>query len=622
MEAANIDEKRWPPRALHAMIDRWKNRGLTPTDVPAQEDAQFANGQAVALYTAYQARLKQLNAADFGDLLVDCISLFRQQTDVLAEYQRRFAYLLVDEYQDTNVAQYLWLRLLAGTKHNICCVGDDDQSIYGWRGAEVDNILRFEKDFPGAKVIRLEHNYRSTPQILAAASGLISANKARLGKTLWTKGDDGDKLTVHGFWDAEEEARHIGGEIEALQSKRHSLNSIAILVRASAQMRAFEDRFIHLDLPYRVVGGPRFYERAEVRDALAYLRIIAQPNDDLAFERIMNKPKRGLGDASLQTLTRTARTMNVSLLRAAQHIVETDEVTGRTRAALRDLVDSFGRWTRAAQTINHMELAELVLDESGYTAMWQADKSADAPGRLENLKELVRSMEKFEGLGAFLEHIALVMDVEQTADADRVTIMTLHAAKGLEFDTVFLPGWEDGLFPSQRSMDENGMAGLEEERRLAYVGITRARKLAKISYALNRRVHGMWQSAIASRFISELPADAVIIETDPLQSGNAFGQDGFGMSVGPHFQSGMASPGWQRARANSGQTFGRMPYLEAQAELVATSDPTAISYSRGERVFHDKFGYGRITAVDGNKLTVAFEKAGEKRVIANFVKRA
>jgi DNA helicase-2/ATP-dependent DNA helicase PcrA len=621
IEAANIDEKRWPPRALLAQIDRWKNRGQTPADVPAAEGAHYA-GKGVELYAAYQARLKQLNAADFGDLLVECIALFRNNPEVLNDYRNRFAYMLVDEYQDTNVAQYLWLRLLAGTRHNICCVGDDDQSIYGWRGAEVDNILRFEKDFPGAKVIRLEHNYRSTPQILAAASGLITANKARLGKTLWTDLPDGEKVGVRGFWDAEEEARHVGEEIEALQHKQERLNSMAILVRTSAQMRAFEERFIHLDLPYRVVGGPRFYERMEIRDALAYLRVVAQPEDDLAFERIFNKPKRGLGDTTLQALHRTARALNTGLLRAARHMVETDELGARTRQALRGLADSFGRWTLTAQTMNHVELAELILDESGYTAMWQADKSAEAPGRLENLKELVRSMEQFENLGGFLEHVALVMEAAESAAADKVTIMTLHSAKGLEFDTVFLAGWEDGLFPSSRAMEEHGLAGLEEERRLAYVGVTRARKRAKISYALNRRVHGMWQSSVASRFIAELPQDAIVMENDPAQLGGHYGRSAFGFSTAPVFDSGYASPGWRRAQANGGKTFGRMPALEGKAELVAVSDPGATDLTRGERVFHDKFGYGRIAAVDGNKVTVDFEKAGEKRVIASFVKRA
>jgi DNA helicase-2/ATP-dependent DNA helicase PcrA len=536
---------------------------------------------------------------------------------VLADYRQRFAYILVDEYQDTNVAQYLWLRLLAGERRNICCVGDDDQSIYGWRGAEVDNILRFERDFPGAKIIRLERNYRSTPHILAAASGLIAANKSRLGKTLWTELGEGERVSVRGVWDAEEEARQIADDIEQVARNRGKLSDIAILVRASFQMRAFEERFVQLGIPYRVVGGPRFYERQEIRDALAYLRVVAQPDDDLAFERIFNKPKRGLGDAALQAVHKMARAMKTPLLAAARALTETDELPARTRSGIRDLVQSFTRWSDQATALSHVELAEMVLDESGYTAMWQADRSAEAPGRLENLKELVRSMEEFENLEGFLEHVSLVMEIEQSDSTDKVTIMTLHGAKGLEFPTVYLPGWEEGLFPSQRTLDENGLQGLEEERRLAYVGLTRARERAKISYAANRRVHGMWQSAMPSRFIAELPQDAIVVESDPgLPYGNS------NLSTAPAFDSGYSSPGWQRAQARRGEVFGSRPAIEAHAELVATSDPAAETFRRGERVFHQKFGYGRITGIDGNKLTVSFDKAGEKRVIANFLARA
>lgn len=618
LDAEKIDEKRWPAKHLLSQIESWKNRGLTPKEVPQAEAGQFGNGKAIDLYSAYQARLKQLNAADFGDLLVECIAIFRQHADVLADYRRRFKYILVDEYQDTNVAQYLWLRLLAGQTHNICCVGDDDQSIYGWRGAEIDNILRFEKDFPGAKVIRLEQNYRSTPEILQAASGLIAHNKGRLGKTLWTDAGAGERITVNGVWDADEEARFVGDEIEALQHKGQPLNSMAILVRASFQMRAFEERFIQLDLPYRVIGGPRFYERQEIRDALAYLRLIAQPADDLAFERILNKPKRGLGDASLQAVNRMARASNVPLLAAARRLLETDEVSGRTRAALRDFCESIAGWAEKSAYMKHYELTELMLDESGYTAMWQTDKSPEAPGRLENLKEFVRSMEPFENLGAFLEHVSLVMDMSERQSDDSITIMTLHGAKGLEFETVFLPGWEEELFPSKRSVDEKGLIGLEEERRLAYVGLTRARKRAKISYALNRQVHGTWRSGLASRFISELPKDVTVVEHEPGQIGAA----AFGHSMAPRFGSDYPNPGWRRAQAQAGRTLGRMPLLEAQAEVIATSDPSAESFQRGERVFHQKFGYGRIKDIDGNKLSVDFEKAGEKRVIASFVTRS
>ncbi|MEQ1863972.1 MAG: UvrD-helicase domain-containing protein, partial [Micropepsaceae bacterium] len=522
IEAAKIDDKRWPARHLASLIDSWKNRAMTPKDVPAGESFAYGNGKGAELYEAYQQRMKALNAADFGDLLLHVITILKSHPEVLADYQNRFAYILVDEYQDTNVAQYLWLRLLAGTRRNICCVGDDDQSIYGWRGAEVDNILRFERDFPGAKIVRLERNYRSTSHILAAASGLIAANKSRLGKTLWTESQHGEKVTVRGVWDAEEEARIIADDIEQTARNRGKLNDLAILVRASSQMRAFEERFVQLGIPYRVIGGPRFYERQEIRDALAYLRVVAQPDDDLAFERIFNKPKRGLGDAALQSVHKMARAMKSPLLQATRALIETDEVAAKTRSALRDLCRCFARWSDQATALSHVELAEIVLDESGYTAMWQTDRSAEAPGRLENLKELVRSMEDFDSLGGFLEHVSLVMEIEQSESTDKVTIMTLHGAKGLEFPTVFLPGWEEGLFPSQRTLDESGLQGLEEERRLAYVGITRAKERAKISYAANRRTHGQWQSAMPSRFIGELPADAITVESDPgLPYGNS-----------------------------------------------------------------------------------------------------
>ncbi len=494
LEAHDIDEKRWPARQLASLIDGWKNRGLTPEKIPAGEANSFANGLGGKLYAEYQQRLKVVNAADFGDLLLEVLRIFQEHPDVLKEYQRRFKYMLVDEYQDTNVAQYLWLRLLAQGHRNICCVGDDDQSIYGWRGAEVDNILRFEKDFPGARVIRLERNYRSTPDILGAASGLIAKNESRLGKTLHTDREESEPITVRSHWDGDEEARVIGDDIENLQRKGERLNDMAILVRASFQMRAFEDRFITLGLPYRVVGGPRFYERAEIRDALAYLKVVASPDNDLAFERIINVPKRGIGDTSVKRMHALARGQGVSLYRAAEALSLTDELPSKTRTALRKLIESFGRWRQVMVGVPHTELAEIVLDESGYTEMWQNDKSPEAQGRLDNLKELVRSMGEFENLSGFLEHIALVMDVEQSAEEDKVNIMTMHSAKGLEFGTVFLPGWEEGLFPSQRSLDEKGRAGLEEERRLAYVGITRAKRRAFISFAQNRRVHNLWQS--------------------------------------------------------------------------------------------------------------------------------
>jgi DNA helicase-2/ATP-dependent DNA helicase PcrA len=624
LAAANIDEKRWPARQLAGQIDNWKNRGLTPPKVPAGEARSFANGKGAELYAEYQRRLKTLNAADFGDLLLECLRLFQENPDVLADFQKRFKFMLVDEYQDTNVAQYLWLRLLAQGHRNICCVGDDDQSIYGWRGAEVDNILRFEKDFPGAQVIRLERNYRSTPHILGAASGLIAKNEGRLGKTLKTDRDEGEPLTVRSHWDGDEEARAIGDDIENLQRKGESLSDMAILVRASFQMRAFEDRFITLGLPYRVVGGPRFYERAEIRDALAYLKVTASPDNDLAFERIVNVPKRGIGDTSVKRLHGYARSQGVSLYRAADALTLTAEFAARTRTALRALLDSFARWRQKIDALPHTELAEIVLDESGYTAMWQADKSPEAQGRLDNLKELVRSMAEFENLSGFLEHIALVMDVDQAEDGERVNIMTLHSAKGLEFSTVFLPGWEEGLFPHQRALDEKGRAGLEEERRLAYVGITRAKRRATISFAQNRRVHALWQSALPSRFIDELPE--AFVEVAPMA--NSYGGYGLG-SYGAsrfddrdHFSATYATPGWQRAqeRWSKGESARSTPHF-IEGHLTA-SETDSVTYESGARVFHEKFGYGNVTRVDGNKLTIAFEKAGEKRVLSSFVQPA
>ncbi|MBM3519969.1 MAG: ATP-dependent DNA helicase [Alphaproteobacteria bacterium] len=623
LEAHDIDEKRWPARQLAGLIDGWKNRGLTPAKVPAGEANSFANGLAGRLYGEYQERLKIVNAADFGDLLLEVLRIFQEHPDVLKDYQRRFKYMLVDEYQDTNVAQYLWLRLLAQGRGNICCVGDDDQSIYGWRGAEVDNILRFEKDFPGARIIRLERNYRSTPDILGAASGLIARNESRLGKTLHTDRTESEPVTVRAHWDGDEEARAIGDDIENLQRRGEQLDDMAILVRASFQMRAFEDRFITLGIPYRVVGGPRFYERAEIRDALAYLKIVASPDNDLAFERIVNTPKRGIGDSSVKRMRDLAKAQSLSLYRAAETLSLTDELPAKARSSLRNLIDSFGRWRQAMTGVPHTELAEIVLDESGYMEMWQNDKSPEAQGRLENLKELVRSMGEFENLAGFLEHISLVMDTDQATGEDKVNIMTLHSAKGLEFGTVFLPGWEEGLFPHQRSLDEKGRAGLEEERRLAYVGITRAKRRALISFAQNRRVHNLWQSALPSRFIDELPqAHVEVAAMTTTYGGHGLGSYGRSSFDEQPFANTYATPGWQRAQQRwaRGEAARSTPHL-VEGEMTARETEGG-GFARGERVFHQKFGYGRIRAVDGNKLTIDFDKAGEKRVLDSFVERA
>jgi DNA helicase-2/ATP-dependent DNA helicase PcrA len=626
LQAESIDAKRWTPKHLSGLIDHWKNRGWTPDRLPASEGAQFANNRGQPLYRLYQERLRVLNACDFGDLLLHNLTIFTSQPDILAEYHNRFRYILVDEYQDTNVAQYLWLRLLAQSRQNICCVGDDDQSIYGWRGAEVDNILRFERDFPGAQVIRLERNYRSTRHILAAASGLIASNKGRLGKTLWTEADGGEKVVVRGVWDGEAESRLIADEIERAKRAGRRYRDAAILVRASFQMRAFEERFVLLQIPYTVVGGPRFFERAEIRDAHAYLRLIQSENDDLAFERIVNVPKRGIGETTVQKLLQIARLQGVPAVAAARQLAVTDELAARTRTALATFLRDLDRWRGEAARIPHARLTEMVLEESGYTDALRLDKTPTAQTRLENLKELVQSMAAFEDLTAYLEHVSLVMDLDRGPAADAVQIMTLHSAKGLEFPLVFLPGWEEGVFPSQRSMDEKGEKGLEEERRLAYVGITRAREEARISFAANRQVYGRWTSQLPSRFVDELPLANVEAssETGYYGGGPGMQQHGSRWDETPAFGAGYSSPGWKRAQERNyrGGHPGRQQVIEGEGRLVAVSEPSAGSdYQRGDRVFHQKFGYGQVTGVEGNKLTVAFEKAGEKRVIDSFVER-
>jgi DNA helicase-2/ATP-dependent DNA helicase PcrA len=622
LEEANLDTKKWPPRGLAVLIDRWKGRGLAPDKVPAADGGEFADGRARDLYAAYQARLKRVNAADFGDLLLHCLTLFTEDNELLREYQRRFKYILVDEYQDTNVVQYLWLRLLAQVHRNLCCVGDDDQSIYSWRGAEVGNILRFEQDFPGARVIRLERNYRSTPRILAAASALIAHNEGRMGKTLWTDSElEGAPVKLRGVWDGEREAALVAEEIESLHTKGESLSEMAILVRASFQTRAFEERFLALGIPYRVIGGLRFYERQEIRDAIAYMRVIAQPADDLAFERIVNVPKRGLGQASLNAIHRLADARGTSLTEAARALADSDELRPQSRKSLAGLLDDFERWRGLSHGVPLPELVATVLEDCGYIAMWQADKGADAPGRIENLKELGEALTEFDSLTEFLEHVSLVMDNARAADGDMVNLMTLHGAKGLEFDTVFLPGWEEGLFPHQRALDEGGLGALEEERRLAYVGLTRARHRLHVSFAANRRVFNQHTSSVPSRFVDELPSEHVEALSDPGLYGNLAGAGDAShlAEAGAGFAGPSPRPDLGRRRSR----FERLirgqgpltPVSPGQARLPASD----ASFSVGDRVFHQKFGYGRIRVIDGNKLEVAFEKAGHKKVVANFL---
>jgi DNA helicase-2/ATP-dependent DNA helicase PcrA len=636
IEAAGIDHKRWPARMLAGIIDGWKNKALTSDKTPVADSGAFDH-KGVALYSAYQRRLLDLNAVDFGDILMHMVTILQSHADVLEQYQRWFRYILVDEYQDTNVAQYMWLRLLAASHKNICCVGDDDQSIYGWRGAEIGNILRFEKDFPGAHVVRLEENYRSTPHILAAASGIIAANKGRLGKALFTSREDGEKVRLIGHWDGEEEARWIGEEVEAMQRGTRGLDpigldSMAILVRASHQMRAFEDRFLTIGLPYRVIGGPRFYERMEIRDAMAYFRLAVSPEDDLAFERIVNTPKRGLGNKAVQTIQRTARSNGVSLVEGARLVCQSKLLGGKGLKELTIFVAGLDRWNAQvrAEADTHVELAEMILDESGYTGFWQNDKTPEAPGRLENLKELVKALENFENLQGFLEHVSLIMDNDTEEQGEKVSIMTLHAAKGLEFPAVFLPGWEDGLFPSQRSMDESGVKGLEEERRLAYVGITRVEEICTISFAANRRVYGQWQSAMPSRFIDELPPEHVEVLTPPGLYGGGYGAAGMAASASPaiagmvgsdlhekaHNADVYNSPGWRRLQSRSQQRGMGAP---AEARNMTIDMDAVSAFTEGERVFHQKFGYGEIVGIEGDKLVIEFDKAGSKHVVARFI---
>jgi DNA helicase-2/ATP-dependent DNA helicase PcrA len=600
MEAARVDAKRWPPNALMAQIQKWKDRGFMPDAIPADQDSDFANGRARVLYAAYQDRLQALNATDFGDLLLLTTNLLKNDAEVLATYHRAFRYILVDEYQDTNLVQYYWLRLLAQGHKNICCVGDDDQSIYSWRGAEIENILKFERDFPGAKIVKLEANYRSTAPILAAASHLIAHNEGRLGKTLHSGRNDaaGEKVEVVALWDSEEEARMVGGRVEGYRRGGETLAEMAILVRAGFQTRAFEERMITLGVPYRIIGGLRFYERAEIRDAIAYLRVLAQPADDLAFERIVNVPKRGVGDTTMRAMHEKARLAQVSLYAATEMLAASGGLRGKLRESIGGLLRSFQQWRAMLPKEGHVVTLATLLDESGYTAMWQADKSPEAPGRLENLKELVRAMADFETLQGFLDHVALVMENEENSEDAKLSMMTLHGAKGLEFDTVFLPGWEEGVFPNQRALDEGGLKSLEEERRLAYVGITRAKKRAIISHAANRRIYANWQSSIPSRFIEELPKDAVAV-------------------------SGSAAVG-QAARLAAPVQF---PVLarrvrEADAWEAAARPERAQKIPIGARVFHQKFGYGVVIAAHDDRLDINFETSGEKRVLDRFVEQS
>lgn len=632
MEELGIDTKKSPPKAAAHLIGRYKDRALLPVQAAQEESPAagprytrggsggFADGRIGTIYRLYQERLKAMNACDFGDLLMHVIHILKQPEngEILMQYHRRFRYLLVDEYQDTNTAQYLWLRLLAQGSGNICCVGDDDQSIYGWRGAELGNILKFESDFPDARVIRLEQNYRSTNRILKAAAGLITANSSRLGKELWSEAGEGEKVTVKGLWDGAAEARWVAEQIEELSRQGSAPDEIAILVRAGFQMREFEERFIQLGIPYRVYGGLRFYERSEVRDALAYFRVVVQTRDDLAFERIINVPKRGIGNTTLNLLNSHARMRGLPLYQAVKDLLDTDELKPKVRSVLAELIARFEKWRSDLQTLDHGDLAGLILKESGYMEMWNRAKTADAPGRVENLNELVAAVREFESLPDFLEHVSLVLENQSDPTRRYVTMMTLHAAKGLEFENVFLTGWEEGLFPSQRTIDETGLKGLEEERRLAYVGLTRARRRAFVSYAGNRRMYGGWVDSLPSRFVDELPAAHIDFSSD-IHSYGAYdyplaGKDrlqGKGRSV--HWDS----SGMKPRAAGPGRTG---PWSQGTAGALPMAGGKDGRMQPGVRVRHEKFGAGTVVHVDGHKLDIRFDETGNKRVLESFLK--
>ena len=606
----NIDDKKWSAKGLLSLIDRWKNKGLSPNQISSDDGDYFANGKGKVLYKKYQEQLKFFNAADFGDLILECIRLFNENPDILEGFQNRFKYMLVDEYQDTNTSQYTLLKLLSGKWKNICCVGDDDQSIYSWRGAEVTNILKFEKDFINSRIIRLEQNYRSTGNILAAASKLIEANESRFGKTLWTSSNGGEKVSVTSTWDGEEEARIITDEIEQQSLNKKNLDEVAILVRASFQMREFEDRFVSIGLPYKVIGGPRFYERKEIRDANAYFRLAIQPNDSLALERVLNVPKRGIGETTLKKIKDYAKHNNISTIDAIKDLIKTSEIKPKTKISLGYFVELTERWNSLITERSHYDMAEIILEDSGYLEMLRNDDTITAAGRLDNIKELFRSIEPFESLNAYLEHISLVMEIDKNPEGNKVSLMTLHAAKGLEFDYVFLPGWEEGVFPNQRSLDEGGVKSLEEERRLAYVGITRAKIKSSIFYAANRKMHNQWLSSIPSRFVNELPEDNIEINLSHFSGNKGNFTD---IKEDDIFdQSDYSTPGWERAKIQS------LSNKRIQEEEINSVD-TNSKFSTGTLVVHKKFGKGKIESVDGKKLTINFGNNGMRKVMENFV---
>ena len=540
-KAENIDVKKISPKYILAIIDKWKNKGYYPQDVILKKkdvlEKSFLN-----IYKIYQQKLIDLNAADFSDLILHTVKIFKNYKDILAIYSKKFKYILVDEYQDTNFIQSEWLKFLSTTNMNLCCVGDDDQSIYSWRGAEIKNFLEFDKTYKNTKIIRLEKNYRSTQNILNVASKLIENNQNRVGKTLYTNQEDGDLVTLDCYRNVKDEATEISSTIEKYKGK-NSLNEIAILVRAIFQTREFEERFLKVGIPYRIIGGIKFYERAEIKDCIAYLRCIHQPKDDLSFERIINVPKRSIGNTTIKNISEYAKQNKCSLEFASKKLIELNEIKPKTKIGLNSLLNLLEKWRyEFRKKLNHNKLLQIVLDESGYSEMLKNKKDLENENRLENIKELLNAMKEFDNLESFLEHVALATSLDQDWESEKVNLMTLHASKGLEFNIVYLPGWEEGLFPHQKSIEEKGESGLEEERRLAYVGITRAKKIAKISFSMNRFYQGDWMDSIASRFVDELPDEFIKKNnnfSDKAESDFEFNQD-------IEFEDEIRSPGWLR----------------------------------------------------------------------------
>ncbi len=544
-KAENIDAKKISPQFIISLIDRWKNKGLLPEEVKLSKKDIFDN-QILKVYKIYQKKIKDLNSCDFGDLILYCVKLFEKNPDIRNIYSNNFKYILVDEYQDTNFIQNKWLNLIVNNNKNICCVGDDDQSIYSWRGAEIKNFLSFDKVYPECKIYRLEQNYRSTKNILDTASFLISHNKDRLGKKLWSDGGKGDSVKLNCYKNGKEEAQVIGDIIEENKKKNNSLNEIAILVRAIYQTREFEERFLKIGINYRIIGGIKFYERAEVKDAICYLRIINQKFDDLAFERIINTPRRGLGASTLKQLHDFSSKNKSCLEDSAQKLLELNKFKPKIRSVIKNLLELITKWRSDLKNKKHYDLLKIVLDESGYSAMLKDKKDLENENRIENLKELLRAMHDYENLQGFLEHVALATSIDQEWGDERVNVMTIHAAKGLEFNTVFLPGWEEGLFPHQKSLEEKGDQALEEERRLAYVGVTRAKKNAYISFAMQRAWHGEWIDSLPSRFVNELPDENIDKNEEPVREVS----DDFDFNQDKIFDENeeYRSPGWARLK--------------------------------------------------------------------------